>query len=87
MHLVTARDCLVLRPLHQSMLVARMWGTLRRRLPGVDLVELAELGRPLFDEQPRTLSGVGRVLADRWPGACRARASYSSTVASLEPGR
>jgi hypothetical protein len=47
LHLVTARDCLVLRPPHHSMLVARMWGTLRHRLPGVDLAELAEAGRPL----------------------------------------
>jgi winged helix DNA-binding protein len=83
LHLVTARDCLVLRPLHQSMLVARMWGTLRRRLPGVDLVELAELGRPLFDERPRTLSDVGRVLADRWPGA--AARDLGDALSSLVP--
>jgi hypothetical protein len=37
LHLVTAEDCLRLRPVHRSMLVARMTGTLGRRLPGVDL--------------------------------------------------
>ncbi|WP_116045501.1 winged helix DNA-binding domain-containing protein [Amycolatopsis palatopharyngis] len=69
LHLVTARDCLVLRPVHQSMLVARMVSTLRRRLPEVDLAELTLAGRPLFEEQPLTVSDAGRTLADRWPGA------------------
>jgi hypothetical protein len=67
MHLVTAADCLALRALHQPMLVSRMWHTLRRRLPGVDLDELADAGRPLFTEEPRTLPEAGRALADRWP--------------------
>ncbi len=68
LHLVTARDSLTFRPVHQRMLETRMLGTLRRRLPGVDLAELAAAGRPLFEEQPRTLSEVGRALAERWPG-------------------
>ncbi|HYN95913.1 MAG TPA: winged helix DNA-binding domain-containing protein [Pilimelia sp.] len=67
LHLVTARDCLELRTVHETMLVARMWATLRRRLPGVDLGELAEAGRPLFAERPRTLPEVGRAVAHRWP--------------------
>jgi Winged helix DNA-binding domain len=65
LHLVTAADCLALRPVHQSMLVARVWGTLRSRLPGVDLAELAEVGRPLFEAEPRTLPDAGRALAPR----------------------
>ena len=68
LHLVTARDCLDLRPLLQSMLEARMSGTLRRSMPGVDLAELARAGRPLFAERPRMLSEVGRALVERWPG-------------------
>ncbi len=83
LHLVTARDCLELRPLHQSMLVARTWGTLRRRLPGVDLAELAELGRPLFEQQPRTLPEVGRALAGRWPGV--AARDLGDALSSLVP--
>ncbi|MBB3083089.1 winged helix DNA-binding domain-containing protein [Geodermatophilus sabuli] len=69
LHLVTAEDCVALRPVHQSMLVARAVGTLGRRLPGVDLDELAAAGEPLFAEVPRTLPEVGRMLADRSPGA------------------
>ncbi|MEJ3748724.1 winged helix DNA-binding domain-containing protein [Actinomycetes bacterium KLBMP 9797] len=67
LHLVTARDCLALRPVHQSMLVGRMWSTLRRAMPDVDLDELAKAGQPLFEERPRTLSEVGRAVGDRWP--------------------
>jgi len=68
LHLVTARDALRLRPVHQQMLESRMLGTLRRRLPGVDLAELARAGRPLFEDEARTLSEAGRELVERWPG-------------------
>ena len=71
LHLVTSEDCLELRPLHDAMLVARMKGTLGRRLPGVDFEELAAAGAPLFAEMPRTLSEVGGTIEDRWPGASR----------------
>ena len=69
LHLVSARDCLVLRRLHDPMLVARMRGTLGRRLPGVDEEALAAAGRPLFAAAPGTLTEVARVVADRWPQA------------------
>ena len=39
-----------------------------RRLRDVDLAELAAAGRPLFEEQPRIVSEVGRPLVERWPG-------------------
>ncbi|MDQ7908200.1 winged helix DNA-binding domain-containing protein [Phytohabitans sp. ZYX-F-186] len=68
LHVVTARDALTLRPVHQPMLRARMWATLRRALPGVDLAELAEAGRPLFESEPRMLTAAAREIADRWPG-------------------
>jgi hypothetical protein len=84
LHMVVARDCLALRPLHQSMLVSRVWSTLRRRLPGVDLADLAEAGYPLFHCEPRTLPDVGRALADRWPGvAARDLGDALSSVVPL----
>ncbi|HKA69126.1 MAG TPA: winged helix DNA-binding domain-containing protein [Actinomycetes bacterium] len=83
LHLVTAGDCLVLRPLHQPMLVARAWSTLGRRLPGVDLSELAQAGRPLFEQGPRTLPDVGRAVADRWPGV--AARDLGDMLSSLVP--
>ena len=67
LHLVSARDCLRLRRLHDPMLVARMRGTLGRRLPGVDEEELAAAGRPLFAATPSTLTEVARAVGDRWP--------------------
>jgi hypothetical protein len=69
LHLVTADDCLRLRPVHQPMLLARMLGVLGRRLPGVDLDELTAAGEPLFAAEPRLLPEVGRLLAGRWPDA------------------
>jgi winged helix DNA-binding protein len=67
LHLVSARDCLCLRRLHDPMLVARMRGTLGRRLPGVDEEALAAAGRPLFAAAPSTLTEVARAIGDRWP--------------------
>ena len=67
LHLVTAQDCLGLRALHQPMLEQRMLGTLRRRLPGIDIGELAAAGEPLFAQQPQTLSEVARAIGGRWP--------------------
>lgn len=83
LHLVTAADCLALRPLHQPMLVQRMLGTLRARLPGVDPDELAPVGAPLFAAEPRIVSDVGRAVGDRWPDA-RAR-DLGDALSSLVP--
>jgi Winged helix DNA-binding domain len=69
LHLMTAEDCLALRPLHQPMLEQRTRSVLRTRLPGVDEAELAAAGALLFDERPRTLSEVGRAVQNRWPRA------------------
>lgn len=68
LHLVTAADCLRLRPLHQQMVVTRMYGTLRRALPGVDLDELAAAATPYFVDEPRRVGEVARAIGDRWLG-------------------
>jgi len=54
-HLVSARDCLLLRPLVQ---------------PALDhvLARLAAAGRALAGRQPCTFSELGTHLAQRWPG-------------------
>ena len=84
LHLVTAEDCLTLRPVHRSMLVARMVGALGRRLPGVDLETLGAAGEALFAEEPRTLPEVGRLLGERWPGvAARDLGDALSTLVPL----
>jgi hypothetical protein len=67
-HLVSARDCLALRPALQPVLDRALRTTFGPRLAGVDQAELAAAGRALVEEKPRTFSDLGRELARRWPG-------------------
>ncbi|MEV0597142.1 winged helix DNA-binding domain-containing protein [Nonomuraea cavernae] len=66
-HLVSARDCLAMRPLVQVVTERMTRTTFGRRLAGVDLDELAALGRALLEERPLTFAELGRRLAERWP--------------------
>jgi hypothetical protein len=67
-HLVSARDCLTLRPLIQPVLDRQLKITYGARLAGVDTEALAAAGRALVEEKPRAFSELGAVLAGRWPG-------------------
>jgi winged helix DNA-binding protein len=69
LHLLSADDCVAMRPLFQAMLVQKVRSGLGRRLDGVDLDALAAAGRPLFHERPQILNDVARAIADRWPEA------------------
>ncbi|WP_328558635.1 winged helix DNA-binding domain-containing protein [Streptomyces coelicoflavus] len=67
-HLVTADDVLAWRSRHDAMLRGRVLGTYRRELEGVDLGELAAAGRAvLTDGEPRSMAGLARAVAGRWP--------------------
>jgi hypothetical protein len=67
-HLVTAADCLFLRPVLAGFLERTLrtstWG---KGLVGVDYAELARAGRALVEERPLTFAELGALLADRWP--------------------
>jgi DNA glycosylase AlkZ-like len=66
-HLVSARDCLPLRRLIQPVL-SRMFRTNHaKRLPGVDVAELAAAGRELVEAEPMSFRELGDELAKRWP--------------------
>ena len=68
-HLVTADDCLALRPVVQSA-IDRMFSpgsTWITALDGVDVDELLAVGRRIIDEQPRGHTELGKLLAQRWP--------------------
>ncbi len=66
-HLVSARDCLLLRPLLQPVLAQGLRTLLNRELKGVDVQALAAAGRTLVEEKPRTFSQLGELLAAGWP--------------------
>lgn len=67
-HLVTARDCLAMRPLLQVVTERMTRTTFVRKLDGVDLDELAAHGRSLLEAEPMTFAALGRALAERRPG-------------------
>ncbi|WP_371785780.1 winged helix DNA-binding domain-containing protein [Streptosporangium subroseum] len=66
-HLVTAEDCMALRPLLQPMMTRALGGAYGRGTAGVDLEELAAAGRALVEEQPLTFRELGGPLRERWP--------------------
>jgi hypothetical protein len=76
-HLVTARDCLAIRPVVQPVLDA-----FPKRLSGLDATGLAAAGRALVEEQPRTFAELGALLAADWD---REPADLASAVRALVP--
>ena len=82
-HLVSARDCLELRPLTQIVIERSTNGAFGRYLKGLDLGPVIAAGRELLEEGPRTFSELGRVLAERFPG--RDPAALAQTVRAGAP--
>jgi len=80
-HLVTARDCLAWRPLLQPVLERALKGTYGRRLAGLDLQRIADAGRALSAEQPRTFAELGEHLVKQWPD--RDPQALTNTVRAL----
>ena len=68
-HLVTARDCLALRPVMQSVLrrCFNSQSPFGHRLAGVDLEAVLAAGKALIEEQPRSRAVLGPLLAAQWP--------------------
>ena len=67
-HLVTARDCLALRPLVQPVIERSVRGQFGRRLAGLDRDEVAAAARALVEERPLTFAELTGLLAERFPG-------------------
>ena len=66
-HLVSADDCLRLRPVLQPVLERGLRANFGRQLTDVDRAELATAGRALVEDRPMTFSELGDALAPRWP--------------------
>jgi Winged helix DNA-binding domain len=66
-HLVSARDAAMLRPLTQPVLDRALKTLFGKQLPSVDTAAIAVAGRVLVEEQPRTFSELGALLAESWP--------------------
>jgi hypothetical protein len=69
-HLVSARDCLALRPALQpvqerSLMIGSPYG---RRLAGLDLPAMLAAARALVEEKTLTVAELGAALARRFPG-------------------
>ncbi|MEU7022154.1 winged helix DNA-binding domain-containing protein [Streptomyces sp. NPDC046203] len=66
-HLVTADDCLALRPVLQNSLERSLKGAFGCKLEELDTAQVVSYGRELVEEEPLTLGGLGARLAERWP--------------------
>ena len=69
-HLVTAEDCLKLRPLVQPIIGRNLYtgSAQRAAVEEIDAGELVAAGRALLEERPLTAKELGEVLRERWPG-------------------
>jgi hypothetical protein len=68
LHLVTARDCIALRPLFSPVLERGLRAShFGRNLVGMDTKPLIQQATRLMKEKPRTLAELGALLHERWP--------------------
>jgi hypothetical protein len=66
-HLVTADDCLALRPVLQATQERWLQTAYAGRLQGLKLDAIAKMARKLVEEKPHSTAELGRLLLERWP--------------------
>jgi Winged helix DNA-binding domain len=82
-HLVSAADCLRLRPLIQPVLDRALRTGYGRHLTGLDVGEVAAAGRILVEERPRTFAELGESLGRHRPD--RDRSALTAIVRTRVP--
>ena len=82
-HLVTARDCIAIRPLMAPMLERAFYtgSPFGRQVKDMDLDALLAAGRDLIEERPLAPSELGARLKERWPD--RDAQSMAAAIAYL----
>jgi hypothetical protein len=84
LHLVTAEDCLALRPAVQRVLEQQFRGSpAPALLDGVDVAAVVAAGRDLLAEEPCTRAQLRPLLSARWPGVDAEALTYA--VSYLAP--
>jgi hypothetical protein len=76
-HLVSSRDCLALRSVLQPVIHRLFNGGYAKMLRGIDLDEMAALGRAAVEDKAMTFSEISLHLATRWPDRNRNALSYA----------
>ena len=68
-HLVTAGDCLFMRPLVQQTMTRTLYSSspFGKAVAGVDNESLLRAGCAFLEERPLTISQLGKLLQERWP--------------------
>jgi hypothetical protein len=81
-HLVTADDCLLLRPLMQPVLEAqlRRHGEHAPSLEGIDLEPVIEFARTLLEEKPRSGTELRALFAERFPDLNAAALTHACQI-------
>ena len=81
-HLVTADDCLLLRPLMQPVLDAQLnrHGEHAPSLRGVDLEPIVELARTVLEEKPRSGTELRAIFAERFPDLNAAALTHACQI-------
>lgn len=84
LHLVTADDCLALRPVVQPVLERQLsQSAYGRHLKGMDTEALVAAGRALVEAEPRTHVELATLLREQWPD--RDAASLAYAIRNLVP--